>query len=81
MRHGEPMPMQDESVHIFFQLTCSKSKELRLRCVRIMGDLVRHTMAAAHSVSFVKAEAYTSVDTTSVCYYNDSEGLVLAMLS
>ena len=40
MRHGEPMPMQDEPVHRFLQLNGSESKELWSRGVRVMGDLV-----------------------------------------
>ena len=47
MRHGEPMPLQDEPVHRFLQLTGSESKALESRGVRAKGDLVGHTQSAA----------------------------------
>ena len=48
MRHGEALPSQDKPGHRSLQLTMSESKALWSRGVRIMGDLVRHTMAAAN---------------------------------
>ena len=45
--HGEPLPPQDEPVYCFLQLIGPESKASCIRVARVMGDLVRHTMAAA----------------------------------
>ena len=47
MRHGEQMPTQNQPVHRSMNLTAAENEELWACRVRVMGDLVRHTMPSA----------------------------------
>ena len=47
MHHGEPMPIEDQPVHRFLQLTASESKGLWPRVVRAKRDLVGYTRSMA----------------------------------